>query len=186
MEVEIRGFGIKGFDPHGGGPRGPQELPQVFAGHRIAPQTLLGGRRPGVAAPAAGDQIGDRDVAPIGQIGDGETELLQDRDARIVNVVIGPLAAGEPAEQRHGLGPQGRVVHRRVGRWVGGDDGGSGDRHPVHRERNGRIGEKVSTEHANAEGCLGAAIAGGKNFSTGPGCLGSGVGGAGEPINRLC
>ena len=123
VEVKEEVCGFPGGDPQGLGPHGLQKGAQILFRDRITLKELRRRRRPGLH-PAGGDQIGDRKIGAVGEIGDRKAQLLQDRDPRVVDVVIGPLAAAEPAEQRHRLAAQGGIVHRRMGRWTGGDDGG--------------------------------------------------------------
>ena len=139
VEVKEEVCGFPGGDPQGRGPHGLQKGPQILLGYRIAAQELRRRRRPGLH-PAGGDQIGDRKIGAVSEIGDRKAQLLQDRDPRVVDVVIGPLAAAEPAEQRHGLAAQGCVVHRRVGWRTGGNDG-SGVGHGSGRGAGYDLGE---------------------------------------------
>jgi hypothetical protein len=106
--------------------QGPHHGDQVVPCHRIAAQDLLGGGLP--VGPGAGEQILDRPLAAVGQLGEGKAQLLQDRDARIMAVEITPLIAAQPPQQLQRLGPQPGIAQGGVGVGVEGY-GGGGDGH---------------------------------------------------------
>ena len=61
----------------------------------------------------AGQQVRQREGCPVAQIGQGVAEQLQDRDARIMHVVVGPDAPAQPLHVSQSDRVQPPVVERR-------------------------------------------------------------------------
>ena len=110
---------VQRLHPHRLAAQGPHQGDQVVPGHWVTAEDLLGSRLP--VGPGAGEQILDRPLAAVGQLGEGKAQLLQDRDARIVAVEITPLIAAQPPQQLQRLGPQPGIAQGGVGVGVEAD-----------------------------------------------------------------
>lgn len=84
------------------------ELAQVEQGDGPRAEDLRRGveiRRAGLA-----EEVGQVVGGAVGDVGEGVTQLLEDRDAGIVVVEVGPQVAGEALELAQARGAQGRVA----------------------------------------------------------------------------
>jgi hypothetical protein len=99
-----------------------EQADQILPGDRIAAEDLVGAGLP--VGTGAGQQILDRELGAVGQFGEREAELLEQGDARVVGVVVAPLAAAEATQQRDPLSPQARVIQGRMGVGIQRDRGG--------------------------------------------------------------
>jgi len=120
-EVEVQLRLLLGLHLHRLATQGPQQGHQIVRGHRIAAENLRRGRLP---IGAGAEQILHRPLAAIGQLGEGEAELLEDRDAGIVAVEITPLITAEAPQELQRLSPQPGVVQGGMGGGIEGDGGG--------------------------------------------------------------
>ena len=99
------------------------QLAQIVQRDGCTGQHLRGGEQAAGAvnvpspspSPSTGQQIGQAVVGAVAQIGQRVTQRLQQGDAGVVGVVIGPVAAGQALQQAHALVPQGGKVKQRVG-----------------------------------------------------------------------
>ena len=107
-------------------PQGAQQGDQIRLGDRIPHQDVGWCWLP--IGAGTSEQIFDRKIDPIGQFGERETELLEDRDAGIVAVEITPLIAAEAPQQLQRLSPQPGIAEGGMGVGVKVDRGG-GDGH---------------------------------------------------------
>ena len=95
------------------------QLAVVVLRQRIAGQDGFGRKQPlsyriDRVGFGIGDQILDRQFRPVGQLGQRITQLLEDGDAGIVFVVVGPDVAREALDDVQTLFPEGEVVESRT------------------------------------------------------------------------
>ncbi|EXI69461.1 MAG: hypothetical protein AW07_04266 [Candidatus Accumulibacter sp. SK-11] len=90
------------------------QLAQIADRHRAGRQDLRWRRKisAGIVS-RAGQQVGQRELAPVTEVGERIAELLKDRDPWIVGVVIGPGVAGQMLDERYSLLAQRREIERR-------------------------------------------------------------------------
>jgi hypothetical protein len=75
------------------------ELAQILDRDRAARKDRRRREQAGIGvAPPARQQIGQLVLAPVAEISQRIAQLLEDRDARIVDVEVGPRGAGHPLQ----------------------------------------------------------------------------------------
>ena len=147
-EIERQIGLVQRLHPHRLATQGAHQGDQVVPRHRIAAEDLPGGGLP--IGSGAGEQILDRPLAAVGQLGEGKTQLLEDRDARIVAIEITPLIAAEPPQQLQRLSPQPGIAQGGVGVGV---EGYGGCKHVVNPQlgQNSGYGTTFELEDNNKE-----------------------------------
>ncbi len=124
-------FGRALLEPRVGRVRGPvdEHAAKIVHDHGIAGQDRPRGRqslspRIDVGGAGRGEQLGDRELRPVWQLGQGVAELLQDGDAGVGVVEVGPHLLGHGVDEADRLG-----AHRGV------IQGGGARRRPADGQR---------------------------------------------------